>query len=64
MGHNERKAKQRNEGRRADAHRAPANGIEQPHRLRGSESADDFTDADADSCVASRHRSSEKESDS
>ena len=35
----------------------------QPHRLRGGEFADDFVDADADSCVVARHRD-EKESDS
>ena len=33
------------------------------HRLRGNELADDFVDADGDSCTASRHRI-DKESDS
>jgi len=64
MERSERNAKRRNGAKRVDDRVAHANGADQPHRLRGAESADDFIDADADSCVASHHRTNEKESDS
>jgi hypothetical protein len=64
MKGNGRNAKRRDDAKHADDRSARADGAEQPHRLRGEELADDFVDADADSCVASRHRSNQKESDS
>jgi len=63
MERSERNAKRRNGAKRVDDRAAHAKG-DQPHRLRGAESADDFIDTDADSCVAARHRTNEKESDS
>jgi len=64
MKRNGRNATRGPEDERASRRAAPARTAEQPHRLRGGELEDDFADADADSCVASRHRAAEKESDS
>jgi hypothetical protein len=64
MERKERSAKRRSGSKQTDDNVARGDGAEQTHRLRGGESEDDFVDADADSCVASRHRAAEKESDS
>ena len=63
MDRNERNTKRRNEAERANPRATPGKAADQAHRLRGGEFAEDFVDADADSCVASRHRD-EKESES
>ena len=63
MKRNGRNAKRGNEAQRASRGASAEQAEAQPHRLRGGELADDFADADADSCVVARHRD-EKESDS
>ena len=63
MDRNERNSKRRKEDEHTNGRATPGRSTEQPHRLRGGEFAEDFVDADADSCVASRHRD-EKESES
>jgi len=63
MKRNGRNAKQGNEEQRAKSGGSAERAEAQPHRLRGGELADDFVDADADSCVVTHHRD-EKESDS
>lgn len=64
MERSKRNVKRENEAKRGVEGAPRADGLEQSHRLRGDESADNYIDADADSCVASRHRSNDKESDS
>ena len=63
MKRNGRNAKRGHEAQRANSGASAEQAEAQPHRLRGGELADDFVDADADSCVVTHHRD-EKESDS
>ena len=63
MKRNGRRAKRETEDERASRGAKPARADEQSHRLRGGEFADDFADADADSCIVAHHRD-EKQSDS
>lgn len=57
------RARPESRGRGGEQPSRERRGEEHEHRLRGDEFADDFVDADSESCV-SVHRRNEKESES
>ena len=57
-----RKQREREQSRQGgeDRARPPQPPTDETHRLRGAESADDFADAEADSCTVIHHRDTEQ----